>query len=47
MPNPANEDPTTDRDRLVIQQNAQRLSNQGNHEGAAALSALLDLVADD
>lgn len=40
-------DPTTERDLRVIQQQAQRMSNEGNDQGAAALSALLDLVQDD
>jgi hypothetical protein len=48
MPNPPNEhQPTTEQDRRVIQQNAQRLSNQGDDQGAANLSALLELIADD
>lgn len=34
-------------DLRTIQQNAQRLSNEGDHQGAAGLSALLDLVTGD
>lgn len=37
----------SEQDLRTIRQNAQRLSNEGEHQGAAGLSALLDLVSDD